>query len=893
MRITSDTIDSSLHCSYKAYLKINEVKGKKTEYELLQNELKEKYLSSYRQKLNGTAKICYDPKKELVNADFRKGHDYIFNGIIKSEKIYLKIDILEKVLLKGDESKFSYVPILLSANEKISKTEKELICFLAYFLAVEQAIAVKFCKIIYGKNHQSLKINIGRNTEVEQAIEKYSNNEPRLILNKHCPICEFNNYCRTKAKKDDNLSLLDRATTKIIDKYNKKGIFTIQQLSYLYRPRRSRKRKANQPVLHNLEIQALAIRNDKIYVHQMPEIIRKPTEIFLDLEGVPDRNKYYLIGLLICNDQESSYISFWADQDSDEMLIWQDFLLKLNKHPDAPIYHYGSYEPKAIDFLGKRFNTEVTTIISRLVNITNSIYGKIYFPVYSNRLKEIGRYIDASWSSINASGIQSLVWRHRWEETKSKKYKQLLIEYNNEDCRALKSLVDKLSLIKESADSLIGIEFVDQPKKISSKTGIQIHEEFDAILKFGHENYNSNKISFQNIRQKNNLAKRTPGGLIGHKGSSRKTPKEKRVIIVPIKRICPIHKCKLIKSTRIAHQTVTDLVFTKNTIRKTVIKYLGNKSYCPECQKYYFPPQINVIINNHFGHNFRSWVVYQRLALRLPFRVIQMNLQEMFNEQVSEGGLSSFFKTISNFYKYTEKRNLKRIIQSPFIHVDETKINVKGHHHYVWIFTNGKEAFFKHADTREVEPVKELLKDFQGILVSDFYPGFDSLKCKHQKCWVHIIRDINDDLWKHPFDLEYEKFVFELRNIIIPIFESVEKYGLKKRHFNKFKKSIDRYYSKAIIGTVYKSEITIKYQNRLKKYWKSLFTFIGIDNIPWNNNMAERGLRHLAVQRNISKYFGKGIDNYLLFLGIMQTCKFHNKSFLKFLLSGKKDMSKY
>lgn len=88
----------------------------------------------------------------------------------------------------------------------------------------------------------------------------------------------------------------------------------------------------------------------------------------------------------------------------------------------------------------------------------------------------------------------------------------------------------------------------------------------------------------------------------------------------------------------------------------------------------------------------------------------------------------------------------------------------------------------------------------------------------------------------------------------------------------------------------YNSEITLKYQTRLKKFWKHLFTFLESDNIPWNNNMAERGLRHIAVQRKISMSFRSDIKNHLVFLGLMQTCKFQKKSFLKFLLSGKKNI---
>lgn len=48
-------------------------------------------------------------------------------------------------------------------------------------------------------------------------------------------------------------------TPKLMRKYQDKGIFTIRQLSHIYKPRRSRK-KAKRQVRHSLELQALAIR---------------------------------------------------------------------------------------------------------------------------------------------------------------------------------------------------------------------------------------------------------------------------------------------------------------------------------------------------------------------------------------------------------------------------------------------------------------------------------------------------------------------------------------------------------------------------------------------------------------------------------------------------------
>lgn len=124
--------------------------------------------------------------------------------------------------------------------------------------------------------------------------------------------------------------------------------------------------------------------------------------------------------------------------------------------------------------------------------------------------------------------------------------------------------------------------------------------------------------------------------------------------------------------------------------------------------------------------------------------------------------------------------------------------------------------------------------------------------------------------------------------------EAVQKYGLKKSHLHKFNKQIDQFYERVITDRTYHSDLTMRYQSRFKRYRQSLFTFIEYDNIPWNNNMAERAIRHLAVQRKISGSFFKSFaPKYLLMLGITQTCRFQDKSLLKFLMSGEKDIDTF
>jgi len=245
-------------------------------------------------------------------------------------------------------------------------------------------------------------------------------------------------------------------------------------------------------------------------------------------------------------------------------------------------------------------------------------------------------------------------------------------------------------------------------------------------------------------------------------------------------------------------------------------------------------------------------------------------------------------------YSCTETLLIKTILASPFIHADETGISIRGSRHYVWVITNGTHVVFQLTETRETTLLRKTLKGYEGVLISDFYPGFDSIECRQQKCLGHLIRDINDDLWKNPFNQEYESFVAAVRNFLVPLFEDVQRFGLKARFLKKHLKAVNRFYKQNIDGTQHRCEIVQKYQKRFVRYRDSLFLFLTEDGIPWNNNMAERALRHIAIQRKISgSFFKSGATNYLKLLGILQTCRFQDKSFLKFLLSGERDVDKY
>jgi hypothetical protein len=153
---------------------------------------------------------------------------------------------------------------------------------------------------------------------------------------------------------------------------------------------------------------------------------------------------------------------------------------------------------------------------------------------------------------------------------------------------------------------------------------------------------------------------------------------------------------------------------------------------------------------------------------------------------------------------------------------------------------------------------------------------------------------LKDDLWKNPFNTEYEEFVSSVRDLLAPIFKDIRRFGLKALHLRKYQKDVKHFYRDTIRGHPAQHEITAKYQKRFERYRDSVFCFLDAEGVPWNNNAAERALRHLAIQPRISSASSrKGANHYLRLLAIAQTCRFQKKSFLRFLSSGCVDVDKY
>ena len=187
----------------------------------------------------------------------------------------------------------------------------------------------------------------------------------------------------------------------------------------------------------------------------------------------------------------------------------------------------------------------------------------------------------------------------------------------------------------------------------------------------------------------------------------------------------------------------------------------------------------------------------------------------------------AFRQSLSFEYRPLYEDLLKYILRRPLIQIDETPVHLLDRNGYVWVLTSLDSVFFLYRPNREGAFLAELLRPFRGVLVSDFYSVYDSLPCPQQKCLVHFVRDIDDDLLKNPLDVELKSLAQEFSDVLKPIIQSVDRFGLKKRHLQKHKKNVKRFLN-SVQSRELNSPIANGYKQRFEKTGAKMFTFLSL-----------------------------------------------------------------
>jgi hypothetical protein len=336
-----------------------------------------------------------------------------------------------------------------------------------------------------------------------------------------------------------------------------------------------------------------------------------------------------------------------------------------------------------------------------------------------------------------------------------------------------------------------------------------------------------------------------------------------------------------------------DLVVSQIGIKRKVFHVETAWHWCVDCRKRFLPR--DYLRLDRYFHSLKSWAVYENVVHLSSYGKVVEKMRDYFGIPMSVSDVYIFKRLLAQYYAATYNLLLKKIVTGGLIHADETEVHLEnGGKGYVWVLTNLEEAVFMYKESRDGKFLQSLLKDFNGVLVSDFYAPYDALSCRQQKCLIHLMRDFNHDVQHNPWDEEIKSLAADFGKLMRPIVATIDRYGLKQRHLDKHRHDVSRFF-RDVSAECYKSDVAVAYQKRLLRYQNKLFTFLDHNGVPWNNNNAEHALKRFAYFREIfdGQVSEHGLNAYLVLLSICVSCEYKGLSFLKFLLSKEKDIDTF
>jgi transposase len=218
----------------------------------------------------------------------------------------------------------------------------------------------------------------------------------------------------------------------------------------------------------------------------------------------------------------------------------------------------------------------------------------------------------------------------------------------------------------------------------------------------------------------------------------------------------------------------------------------------------------------------------------------------------------------------------KGIMESPYINVDETGLRKDGQKGQVWGIFTGGIALLNAELSRGKWVANKLLGNYDGVAITDGYKAYDDIPLR-QRCWSHLIREFEELAKKYD-----EAKVLHTR--IKKLY-----HGLKAYEYDKPGEKAKEYLKFELDDIVVCLKVH-KWGRNLAKLIENAgddwFTAWDYPGVPFQNNLAEQGLRRIVMHRKrMGCYRTEVGKNWInVCLSVMQTWRLQNKNVLANLI---------
>ena len=357
-----------------------------------------------------------------------------------------------------------------------------------------------------------------------------------------------------------------------------------------------------------------------------------------------------------------------------------------------------------------------------------------------------------------------------------------------------------------------------------------------------------------------------PGGKKGHKGSRQQFLEPSEVIpLHPDRCQCGSHDFHNHKK----YYTHQHLELPEITMNVTHFELF--KAKCVGCGKINLP-SIPREFRTGYGPRLTAFIAELAGGQGDSRTMVQNLCASVFNFAISLGAIQKVLDRTSQALLPHYEAIGAQARQQAVNHVDETSWYLKGVLSWLWVLTSASVSFFMIHQNRSKAAFKELVKEWEGILVSDGYRLYTKWVGLRQTCLAHLIRDAKK--LSESKDEEIAKFgkkaLSELRRLCHMAHE--------KPTIGEWRAFYARFIS-LITRNREKTNDAGKFAARLFREIDSLWLFLEQAGVSPTNNHAERMLRFAVCwrKRSYGNVSDKGLRWTERILSVRQTCRLKTK----------------
>ena len=259
--------------------------------------------------------------------------------------------------------------------------------------------------------------------------------------------------------------------------------------------------------------------------------------------------------------------------------------------------------------------------------------------------------------------------------------------------------------------------------------------------------------------------------------------------------------------------------------------------------------------------------------------------------KISKGSIVNFMKELDNKSQYIIKNIENKILNSELLNTDATTARCENRNICVRTYSTKKLTLLVPTYGKGKKHIEEtnILNRYTGNLVHDHETVMYNYGNKHIECNVHVSRYL-----KGCYENTQNKWALKMRSFLCSLNEYRKKLKLKeifKLEKGQLEIYSNRYDEILKEGYIENKKVKSKYLrqeeqrllNRLKKYKENHLMFLYDFNMPFDNNLSERDLRHVKIKQKVSGHFNsmKGIKIYLNIKSIIGTLKKQGRNFYK------------